>query len=237
MLKDIVTLQIEQLNPIVRRYHGRIPLSMWMLHQLKCVFDKEPKQPLSYAAFLQRSIKIDKDTTITGKFLSKRIQFDTKTNTYIEVVKNGSSNHLIEFLISYEKGIPSPPIDYYDKIISDLYLKMKEKANDVQQQMEHEEKKEKEEQKQMQEEQKGQKGKKRQKGQKEKEHKINQLNETIQDYLIKRQNFELAVEKLFISLLTSRTELTTTQLKIVEILYSKGLNQSTKRVIAADLNY
>ena len=57
---SIRNMHLEHLNPLISKYHGRIPLSMWMLHQLKCIFAKDvnkKRQPFTYAHFLLNALK------------------------------------------------------------------------------------------------------------------------------------------------------------------------------------
>ena len=66
-------------NPMIEKYHGRIPLAMWMLFQLKCVFQSPRSKPPTYAQFLIQSLKAENQRVKAAK-MRKRI------NSGVEVV-------------------------------------------------------------------------------------------------------------------------------------------------------
>ena len=214
LLEDIVALQMDEINPLVLRYHGRIPLAMWMLHQIQAAFGTLPKSPLSYAIFLRRSIRVDTGS-VTGRYLEERVQFDSKTGTYVDVKGDGSCQHMIEFLLSLEAGAPAPPIDYYTKIIADLAKRMQESKENASSRVTI-----------------GQRRRIRPAKEETKKERAKEIEETaekaaiiadplLEQYLTNKYQFELAVERLMVSVLSSRGELTQSKLSIVDMLLNK----------------
>ena len=59
LYESIQKFHFEKINPVIERYHGRIPLAMWMLFQLKCSFQIPRKKPPSYAQFIINSLKAE----------------------------------------------------------------------------------------------------------------------------------------------------------------------------------
>ena len=81
----------EKLLPLVKRYHGRVTLFQWMKLQIEeAVFKKQDVTP--YPEFIKTLIR-DNALEIT----------DTR-------------NHTKEYMLSYSRGLPHPPIQYYKKV-------------------------------------------------------------------------------------------------------------------------
>ena len=218
---DIKKLQLEEINPLVKRYHGRIPLSMWMLSQLEACFGEpnSPKYPISYTKFIRQTIRrTDNKDTVAAKFLAERIQYIGEK--YVDVKEDGSVQHLIEFLEAFEKGDPTLPIDYYNKIIVELSKAMKESKEVLKSVMIEQQSIE------TTGETKGEaegdaKGETKGKAKVETENnsKKQTIDKLLRAHLTSRHQFELAIERLMVSVImvSSRGELTP-KLKIIEML-------------------
>lgn len=89
-LAQITDMQ-EKLLPLVKRYHGRVALFQWMKLQIEeAVYKKQDVTP--YPEFVKTLIR-DNALELT----------DTRAHTK-------------EYLLSYNRGLPHPPVQYYQKV-------------------------------------------------------------------------------------------------------------------------
>ena len=70
--ESVRDVHYEAFNPMIEKYHGRIPLAMWMLFQLKCAFQAPRTKPPTYAQFLIQSLKAENQRVETTE-MRKRI--------------------------------------------------------------------------------------------------------------------------------------------------------------------
>ena len=90
--------ELEQINdiqgkflPLVKRYHGRVALFEWMKLQIEeAVYEKADVTP--YPEFIKAQVR---------------------SNT-LEL--NDARAHTKEYLQSYNRGLPHPPVQYYRKV-------------------------------------------------------------------------------------------------------------------------
>lgn len=81
----------EKLRPLVKRYHGRVALFEWMKLQIEeAVYKKQDVTP--YPEFIKTLIR------------DKAIEL------------NEARSHTKDYLQSYNRGMPHPPIQYYRKV-------------------------------------------------------------------------------------------------------------------------
>ena len=90
--------ELEQINdmqgkflPLVRRYHGRVALFEWMKLQIEeAVYKKADVTP--YPEFIKAQVR----------------------SNIIEL--SDARAHTKEYLQSYNRGLPHPPVQYYQKV-------------------------------------------------------------------------------------------------------------------------
>ena len=77
--ESVRDVHFETFNPMIEKYHGRIPLAMWMLFQLKCVFEPPRTKPPTYAQFLIQSLKAENQRV-------KTLNMRTRKDSGMEIV-------------------------------------------------------------------------------------------------------------------------------------------------------